>query len=123
MMGASSNREGRRTDSSELSRKREEAMRPSRFIGYDHNRIGLHLMQIESYDLARNELERAVWLNPYEPKFVLNLCYCLYRSRQYPEARVYLKRLSEFSAMNDECERLSALIDEAERYYREKRGI
>ena len=72
--------------------RREERMRPSRFIGYEHDSLAVHLIRIGSFNLAESELRRAVWLNPYEPRFFKHLAWCLYHKGEYAEAQDWISR-------------------------------
>lgn len=67
--------------------RREELLRPNPNLGYDRDRLALHLIEREAYSLAEGELRRAIWLNPFEPAFRLHLAFCLYRQKRYGEAR------------------------------------
>jgi len=59
--------------SPESKRIREEALRPCRCLGYDHEALALYLLERGAYSLAASELKRAIWLNPFEPRFKQNL--------------------------------------------------
>jgi len=71
-----SQRKARRKDRGE---RREEALRPSRCLGYDRDALGVHLLSCGAYELAASQFRRAVWLNPYEPRFKEHLAICLSR--------------------------------------------
>jgi len=62
-----------RYSSPEIRRAREEALRPCSILGYDHETLALYLVERGAYRLAEKELQRAVWLNPFEPRFKKNL--------------------------------------------------
>ena len=91
--------------------EREEQMRPSRFIGYDHDSIAMHLIAIGSFDLAESELRRAVWLNPFEPRFMKHLAWCLYRQGEYEEAQGWVSRALEMNGKDGESRELLAMIE------------
>jgi Flp pilus assembly protein TadD len=74
----------------EENARREELLRPSKFLGYNHNTLGLYLIERGAFSIAESELRRAIWLNPYEPAFMANLAWCLYRQGRRDEARQYL---------------------------------
>jgi tetratricopeptide (TPR) repeat protein len=59
--------------------RRENALRPSRYLGYDHDTLGLHLLSREAYEIAIHCFRRSVWLNPFEPAFKEHLAWCLYK--------------------------------------------
>ena len=88
----------------------EERMRPSRFIGYEHDSLALHLLQVGSLDLAESELRRAVWLNPFEPRFFRHLAWCLYRKAEYAEARDWASRALAVNPADGEGLRILSLI-------------
>lgn len=64
----------------------EERLHPSRYLGYDRDRIGLHLLSKEIYDIAESQFRRAVFLNPYESAFSQHLAWALYKLRRFHEA-------------------------------------
>jgi len=99
-------RSRRRALSPRQLEQREERMRPSRFIGYEHDALGVHLVRIGSFDLAESELRRAVWLNPFERRFAKHLAWCLYRKGEYAEAREWALRALTESGGDDECREL-----------------
>jgi Flp pilus assembly protein TadD len=82
-------------DTAELLRRREDAFRPARFLGYSHNTLAVYMMEREAYPVAEAELRRAVWLNPYEPAFMANLAWCLHKQKRGDEARECLKQAIE----------------------------
>jgi len=66
--------------------RREEQMRPSRFLGYDRDTLGMYALSREMFGVAEFQFHRAVYLNPYEPGFKQNLSWCLYKQGKYAEA-------------------------------------
>lgn len=66
--------------------RRENVLRPSPYLGYDRDQLGLYFNDRGAEHLAESQFRRAVWLNPYEPEFKLHLAECLYRRKQYLEA-------------------------------------
>ena len=68
------------------SRAREELLRPCPFLGFDHDRIGIHCLSRGAYGIAERSFLRAIWLNPYEPAFHLHLGHALFRQKRYDEA-------------------------------------
>ena len=66
--------------------RRENALRPSRYLGYNWDELGLYFNDRGADQLAEAQFRRAVWLNPYEPEFKVHLAECLYRRKQYEEA-------------------------------------
>ncbi len=87
-----SERRARRKDKAE---RREEALRPSRCLGYDRDALGVHLAACQAYDLAEAQLRRAIWLNPFEPRFKEHLACCLYKQERYREAKECILRALE----------------------------
>ena len=77
------------------SRAREELLRPCPYIGYDHDRIGVHCLSREAYGIAERSFRRAIWLNPYEPGFQLHLAHALFRQKRHEEALGALDELRE----------------------------
>jgi len=66
--------------------RRENALRPSRYLGYNHDELGLYFNDRGAEQLAEGQFRRAVWLNPFEPEFKVHLAECLYHRKQYDEA-------------------------------------
>ncbi len=75
------------------SRAREELLRPCPYLGYDHDRIGVHCLSREAYGIAERSFRRAIWLNPYEPGFRLHLAHALFRQKRHEEALDVLDEL------------------------------
>jgi len=82
-------------DTAQANYRRENALRPSRYLGHNHNTLAVHLMEREAYAIAESELRRAIWLNPYEPAFLANLAWCLHKQGRGDEARECLKQALE----------------------------
>jgi tetratricopeptide (TPR) repeat protein len=74
-------------------RAREELLRPCPYLGYDHDRIGVHCLVKEAFEVAERSFRRAIWLNPYEPRFVFHLAHALFRRKHYQEALETLEEL------------------------------
>ncbi|MGN6369031.1 MAG: tetratricopeptide repeat protein [Phycisphaerae bacterium] len=70
----------------DYERRREDALRPCRYLGYDHDRLGIYLLDREALPLAESEFRRAVWLNPFEAEFRLHLAMCLFQQKRFAEA-------------------------------------
>lgn len=66
--------------------RRENAMRPSSFLGYDRDEIGEHLMGRGAFNIAESQFRRAAWLNPFEPLFKEHLAWSLFQQERYVEA-------------------------------------
>jgi predicted Zn-dependent protease len=67
--------------------RQEERMRPSRFLGYDRDSLGMYALSREMFAVAESQFHRAVYLNPYEPAFKQHLAWCLYKQGKYGEAK------------------------------------
>ncbi len=72
--------------SAAADRAREELLRPCPYLGYDHDRIGVHCLGKDAPAIAEKSFLRAIWLNPYEPRFVLHLAHARFRLKRYQEA-------------------------------------
>ena len=70
----------------DFQERRENAMRPSKYLGYDHDRMGLYFLEREVFAIAETEFRRAIWLNPFEPDFQAHLAICLFQLKRYEEA-------------------------------------
>jgi len=70
----------------------EERLHPSRFLGYDRDRIGLHLLSKEIYDVAEEQFRRAVYLNPYEAAFSQHLAWALFKRGRFDEAKRWIRQ-------------------------------
>jgi tetratricopeptide (TPR) repeat protein len=71
-----------------LSDEFEERMRPSRYLGYDRDHLGVALLRREMFEAAESQFRRAAYLNPYEAAFKQHLAWCLYRMGELEEALV-----------------------------------
>ena len=76
----------RKKDQRDKNERREDALRPNRYLGYDHDALGVHLLSREAYEIAVCCFRRAIWLNPFEPAFKEHLAWCLYKLGRYTEA-------------------------------------
>jgi tetratricopeptide (TPR) repeat protein len=74
--------------------RREELLRPSIYLGYDRDELGMYLLSREAYKIAESQFRRAVWLNPFEIRFVCHLAWCLYKQGCYKEAKNYIDQLN-----------------------------
>jgi tetratricopeptide (TPR) repeat protein len=99
----------RKRDKRDTTERREDALRPSRYLGYDHDSLGMPLLSREAFEIAIRCFKRAIWLNPYEPAFKTHLALCLYKLNRYYEAYEYLKQVPE----NPENRRLMRIIEKA----------
>jgi len=92
--------------------RRENALRPSRYLGYDRDALGMHLLSREAYEIAETQFRRAIWLNPSEPEFKKHLALCLYKLGRYAEALQWLSKLSDNKKMDEGSHILLKLIED-----------
>jgi len=97
-------------DTAQANYRRENALRPSRFLGYNHNSLAVHLLERGAYPIAESELRRAIWLNPYEPAFMANLAWCLHKLGRDDEARECLKQAMEQGRDSVQVRQITALM-------------
>lgn len=71
--------------------RRENALRPCIYLGYNWDELGLYFNDRGAGHLAEPQFRRAIWLNPYEPEFKVHLAECLYRRKQYDEAAKWVE--------------------------------
>jgi Flp pilus assembly protein TadD len=76
--------------SAEQNFKREEALHPNQYLGYNHNALAAHLIQHGAYAVAESELRRAIYLNPFEARFKAHLAWCLHKSGRSEEAQSWM---------------------------------
>jgi Flp pilus assembly protein TadD len=69
-----------------LSEEIEERLHPSKFLGYDRDKMGLFLISKGIFDLAETQFLRAAYLNPYEPAFMQHLAWALFKQNKLGEA-------------------------------------
>jgi len=79
--------------SASADRAREDLLRPCPYLGYDHDGIGVHCLAKGALGIAEQSFRRAIWLNPYEPRFVLHLAQALFHRKRYREALAELDAL------------------------------
>jgi hypothetical protein len=88
------NRKPRRW-SAAADRAREELLRPCPYLGYDHDQIGVHCLVNQAASVAERFFRRAIWLNPYEPRFRLHLAHALKRQKRFEEVLETLDELRD----------------------------
>lgn len=79
---------------------REELLRPSRYLGYDHDAMGVYFLGREAFRLAESEFRRAVWLNPYDATFRTHWAIAMLRLGRMTEARTLLEEILHENADN-----------------------
>jgi tetratricopeptide (TPR) repeat protein len=83
--------------------RREELLRPSPYLGYDRDKLGLHLLSRGAYKIAETQFRRASWLNPFEYRFLWHLAWCLFRQERYEEAKECIEKIDrKFVAADEE---------------------
>jgi len=87
-------------------------MRPSRFLGYDRDSLGMYALQREMFDVAESQFRRAMYLNPYEPMFLQHLAWCLYKMGKYDEARRCIVEVIERKPNDMDSRHILARIQE-----------
>lgn len=78
-----------------LSEEFEERLRPSRYLGYDRDHLGVTLLRREMFEAAESQFRRAVYLNPNEAAFKQHLAWCLYRMGELEEGLVVIDEALE----------------------------
>ena len=73
--------------------RRENILRPSPYLGYNWDELGLYFNDRGAGRLAESQFRRAVWLNPFEPDFKIHLAECLYHLKQYEEATKWVNEV------------------------------
>lgn len=91
--------------------RREELLHPSRYLGYDHDSLGLHLFSREAYEIAAHCFRRAVWLNPFEPEFKKHLALCLSKLGRYDEAAELLSKSAHNKKGDEDRQMLLDLVE------------
>jgi len=89
--------------------RRENALRPNCYLGYNHDGLGMYLVSREAYEIAIHCFKKAIWLNPFEQAFKTHMALCLYKLGRCSEAYNYLKQVPE----NPENRHLMGLIEKA----------
>jgi len=90
---------------------REELLRPCACLGYDHDALGLHLLECQAYEIAEIEFRRAIYLNPFEPHFQADLARCLCAMQRYAQAREWIGRALQRQPDNESFRRLLERIE------------
>ena len=95
-------------DNRDADERREDVLRPCRYLGYDRDALGMHLVSREAYRIAESQFRRAMWLNPFESRFRIHLAWCLYKQTRVAEALKCLKDSkneprNRFDVRQDHC--------------------
>ncbi|MFH1368849.1 MAG: hypothetical protein ABII64_06965 [Elusimicrobiota bacterium] len=89
----------------------EEFLRPHHRLGYDHAAIGVCTFNRGAYSIAEGEFRKAVWLNPFEPKFKIHLAWCLYKLNNVNEAKEWALKTVAQNSENKEALELLKIIE------------
>ena len=80
--------------------RREDLLRPSHYLGYDRDQLGVYFVERGAMKLAESQFRRAVWLNPYEPVFKVHWAGSLLALGQMEEARSLIQEVLEKNPEN-----------------------
>jgi thioredoxin-like negative regulator of GroEL len=100
---------GKKLDDRDRDERREDALRPCPYLGYDRDSLAMYLMEREAYKIAETQFRRAVWLNPFEARFKAHLAWCLYKQERHAEALACLAEIPE-QAVNEDIENIARFI-------------
>lgn len=90
---------------------RENAMRPSKYLGYDHDQLGVYLLEREAFAIAEVEFRRAVWLNPFDTNFKVHLAISLFQQKRDGEAMDLARLIQEAAPERPDIKELIRLIE------------
>jgi Tfp pilus assembly protein PilF len=91
--------------------RREDLLRPSRYLGYDRDALAMHLVRCEAYEIAESQFRRAIWLNPFEADFKQHLAWCLYKQQRFGEARDWILQALQAEPDHPERKQILQLIE------------
>jgi len=100
----------KRVDKRNADERREDALRPCRYLGYARDVLGMHLVSREAYRIAESQFRRAMWLNPFEPQFRIHLAWCLYKQARLAEAMECLKEHVQSTELAEDLQAIVTLI-------------
>jgi tetratricopeptide (TPR) repeat protein len=100
---------GKHIDHRDREERREDLLRPNPYMGYYRDDIAMHLVDREAYEIAESQFRRAIWLNPFEPRFKVHLAWCLYKQGRDADARACLSEVPE-ADMDDDMRTMAKLI-------------
>jgi tetratricopeptide (TPR) repeat protein len=102
----------RKRDNIDREERKEEALRPSPYIGYNRDKLAIYLLSRKAYKIAESQFRRAIWLNPYEPVFKQHLAVCLYQDGRYTEAKEWILKALEQKPDDTENHKILELIEQ-----------
>lgn len=91
--------------------RRENALRPCKYLGYNWDDLGLYFIDREAPHTAEAQFRRAIWLNPFEPEFKLHLAGCLFQQKRNTEARDLVVQAMQVLPEREDAKQLLRLID------------
>jgi Tfp pilus assembly protein PilF len=95
-----------------LNDQEEEQMRPSRFLGYNRDTLGMHALQKEMFDVAESQFRRAAYLNPHEPRFKQHLAWALYKRGKFYEARQLIMQALDQAPHDEDNRHILTKVEE-----------
>ena len=102
----------RKRDNIDREERKEEALRPSPYIGYNRDKLAVYLLSRKAYPIAESQFRRAIWLNPYEPVFKQHLAVCLYQDGRYTEAKEWILKALKQKPDDTESRNILELIEQ-----------
>ena len=99
-------------DNRDRDERREDALRPCPYLGYDRDSLAMHLLSRGACEIAETQFRRAIWLNPFEAMFKAHLAWCLYREGRHAEAQTWITQALEQEPNNQEHQRIHRLIEQ-----------
>lgn len=87
-------------------------MRPSRFLGYDRDSLGTYALSREMFGVAESQFRRAVYLNPYEPRFKQHLAWSLHKQGRDAEALAGIERALEQDSHDPDSRHIESKVRE-----------
>jgi tetratricopeptide (TPR) repeat protein len=101
----------RRAQIPDENERREDALRPSPYLGYDRDRLAMYLVGRGVYEIAESQFRRAIWLNPFQPRFKAHLAWCLYKQGRHCDALACLAEVPE-AQMHADMRTIARLIEQ-----------
>ncbi len=102
---------------------REDALRPSPYLGYGYLNLGNYFLQHRAFKLAETQFRRAIWLNPYEPKFLYELAVCLFEQGRLEEAMKVASRVKKTGKFDSLADELLELLGRSHRRRSRMEGL
>ena len=92
--------------------RRENVLRPCRYLGNDRDSLAVYLHSRGAYEIAELQFRRAIWLNPFEPRFKAHLAWCLHKQGRHSEASAYLSDVLH-DTRDEEIRSIATLIKQS----------